>query len=203
MVEVEEGMEGITGEALAILVVEKLCDILNVVVIMTGAEYQASDMGLLVENATIVGAATETELEDRELPIDDAETMTFAAIEDGIVPGGGATWVHLSTAITAIKETVSTGIMTLVPRMLVILKDIMHVPSAMRDFEDKDRKAFLSNSGRDMKNILTKVKESEKKVQVNVPLISALVCLMREVQSLSYSRKDLSKSYVWELKNSV
>ncbi|KAG7592225.1 TCP-1-like chaperonin intermediate domain superfamily, partial [Arabidopsis thaliana x Arabidopsis arenosa] len=37
-----------------------------------------------------VGAATETELEDRELPIDDAETMTFAAIEDGIVPGGGA-----------------------------------------------------------------------------------------------------------------
>ncbi|XP_020869221.1 LOW QUALITY PROTEIN: uncharacterized protein LOC9326377 [Arabidopsis lyrata subsp. lyrata] len=42
----------------------------------------------------------------------------------------------------------------------------MHVPSAMRDFEDKDRKAFLSNSGRDMKNILTKVKESEKKVQV-------------------------------------
>ncbi|CAH8252803.1 unnamed protein product [Arabidopsis lyrata] len=55
--------------------------------------------------------------------------------------------------------------MTLVPRMLVILKDIMHVPSAMRDFEDKDRKAFLSNSGRDMKNILTKVKESEKKVQ--------------------------------------
>lgn len=78
-----------------------------------------------------------------------------------------------------------------------------HVPSAMRDFEDKDREAFLSNSGRDMKNILTKVKESEKKVQVNVPLISALVCLMREVQSLSYSRKDLSKSYVWELKNSV
>lgn len=44
-----------------------------------------------------------------------------------------------------------------------------HVPSAMRDFEDKDREAFLSNSGRDMKNILTKVKESEKKVQVNVP----------------------------------
>ncbi|CAL9215516.1 unnamed protein product [Arabidopsis halleri] len=43
--------------------------------------------------------------------------------------------------------------------------DRYHVPSAMRDFEDQDREAFLSNSGRDMKNILTKVKESEKKVQ--------------------------------------
>ncbi|AAF79291.1 F14D16.23 [Arabidopsis thaliana] len=41
-----------------------------------------------------------------------------------------------------------------------------HVPSAMRDFLDIDSEAFLSNSGRDMKNILNKVKESEKKVQV-------------------------------------
>ena len=36
-----------------------------------------------------VGAATETELEDRKLRIEDAKNATFAAVEKGIVPGGG------------------------------------------------------------------------------------------------------------------
>ena len=51
-----------------------------------------------------VGAATETELEDRKLRIEDAKNATFAAIEEGIVPGGGAALVHLSTCVPAIKE---------------------------------------------------------------------------------------------------
>jgi chaperonin GroEL (HSP60 family) len=51
-----------------------------------------------------VGAATETELEDRKLRIEDAKNATFAAIEEGIVPGGGAAYVHLSTFVPAIKE---------------------------------------------------------------------------------------------------
>lgn len=51
-----------------------------------------------------VGAATETELEDRKLRIEDAKNATFAAIEEGIVPGGGAAYVHLSTYVPAIKE---------------------------------------------------------------------------------------------------
>uniref|UniRef100_A0A3B6HYB1 RuBisCO large subunit-binding protein subunit alpha, chloroplastic n=1 Tax=Triticum aestivum TaxID=4565 RepID=A0A3B6HYB1_WHEAT len=51
-----------------------------------------------------VGAATETELEDRKLRIEDAKNATFAAIEEGIVPGGGAAYVHLSTLVPAIKE---------------------------------------------------------------------------------------------------
>lgn len=53
-----------------------------------------------------VGAATETELEDRKLRIEDAKNATFAAIEEGIVPGGGAAFVHLSAAVPAIKETI-------------------------------------------------------------------------------------------------
>lgn len=52
-----------------------------------------------------VGAATETELEDRKLRVEDAKNATFAAIEEGIVPGGGAALVHLSTCVPAIKET--------------------------------------------------------------------------------------------------
>lgn len=51
-----------------------------------------------------VGAATETELEDRKLRIEDAKNATFAAIEEGIVPGGGAAYVHLSTFVPAIKD---------------------------------------------------------------------------------------------------
>ncbi|XP_022755614.1 ruBisCO large subunit-binding protein subunit alpha-like [Durio zibethinus] len=180
--------EDVTGEALAALVVNKLRGILNVaaikapgfgerrkallqdIAILTGAEFQASDLGLLVENTSVeqlgiarkviitkdstqliadaaskdeiqdrvaqlkkelaetdsvydseklaeriaklsggvavikVGAATETELEDRKLKIEDAKNATFAAIEEGIVPGGGAALVHLSTCVPAIKE---------------------------------------------------------------------------------------------------
>lgn len=51
-----------------------------------------------------VGAATETELEDRKLRIEDAKNATFAAIEEGIVPGGGAALVHLSDHVPAIKD---------------------------------------------------------------------------------------------------
>lgn len=181
--------EDVTGEALATLVVNKLRGILNVaaikapgfgdrrkallqdIAIMTGAEFQAKDLGLLIENASVeqlgtarkvtisqnsttiiadeatkdeiqariaqikkelaeadsvydseklaeriaklsggvavikVGAATETELEDRKLRIEDAKNATFAAIEEGIVPGGGAAYVHLSTCVPSIKAT--------------------------------------------------------------------------------------------------
>lgn len=51
-----------------------------------------------------VGAATETELEDRKLRIEDAKNATFAAIEEGIVPGGGAALVHLSAYVPTIKD---------------------------------------------------------------------------------------------------
>ncbi|KAK4856390.1 hypothetical protein QYF36_017019 [Acer negundo] len=180
--------EDVTGEALATLVVNKLRGILNVaaikapgfgerrkallqdIAILTGAEFQASDLGLLIENTSVeqlgiarkvtiskdsttiiadaaskdelqarigqlkkelsetdsvydseklaeriaklsggvavikVGAATETELEDRKLRIEDAKNATFAAIEEGIVPGGGAALVHLSTHVPSIKD---------------------------------------------------------------------------------------------------
>nr|YP_009396501.1 60-kDa chaperonin [Polysiphonia scopulorum]ARW65687.1 60-kDa chaperonin [Polysiphonia scopulorum] len=43
-----------------------------------------------------VGAATETEMKDRKLRLEDAINATKAAIEEGILPGGGSTYVHLS-----------------------------------------------------------------------------------------------------------
>ncbi|GAQ82496.1 chaperonin GroEL [Klebsormidium nitens] len=54
-----------------------------------------------------VGAATETELEDRKLRIEDAKNATFAAVEEGIVPGGGAAMVHLSTFVPFLKEQIT------------------------------------------------------------------------------------------------
>lgn len=44
-----------------------------------------------------VGAATETEMKDKKLRLEDAINATKAAIEEGIVPGGGSMCVHLST----------------------------------------------------------------------------------------------------------
>mmetsp|Transcript_46072 Transcript_46072/g.73779 ORF Transcript_46072/g.73779 Transcript_46072/m.73779 type:complete len:544 (+) Transcript_46072:576-2207(+) len=54
-----------------------------------------------------VGAATETELEDRKLRIEDAKNATFAAIEEGIVPGGGAALCHLSLMVDKFKLTLT------------------------------------------------------------------------------------------------
>jgi chaperonin GroEL len=42
-----------------------------------------------------VGAATETEMKDRKLRLEDAINATKAAVEEGIVPGGGTTLIHL------------------------------------------------------------------------------------------------------------
>jgi chaperonin GroEL (HSP60 family) len=57
--------------------------------------------------STQVGASTETELEDRKLRIEDAKNATFAAVEEGIVPGGGAAFVHLAQEVQAIADAMS------------------------------------------------------------------------------------------------
>jgi chaperonin GroEL len=53
-----------------------------------------------------VGAATETELKDKKLRIEDALNATRAAVEEGIVPGGG---VALLKAISAVESLEATG----------------------------------------------------------------------------------------------
>ncbi len=52
-----------------------------------------------------VGAATEIEMKDKKLRIEDALSATKAAVEEGIVAGGG---VALINAIPAVKELLST-----------------------------------------------------------------------------------------------
>lgn len=46
-----------------------------------------------------VGGATETEIEEKKFRVDDAVAATKAALEEGIVPGGGVTLVNLATTV--------------------------------------------------------------------------------------------------------
>lgn len=59
-----------------------------------------------------VGAATEVEMKDKKLRIEDALNATRAAVEEGIVAGGGTTFIDTIPALNTLKATgdVQTGI---------------------------------------------------------------------------------------------
>ncbi len=59
-----------------------------------------------------IGAATEVEMKDKKLRIEDALNATRAAVEEGIVAGGGTTFVDILPALDALKAEgdVQTGI---------------------------------------------------------------------------------------------
>ncbi|MDF2440195.1 MAG: chaperonin GroEL, partial [Abditibacteriota bacterium] len=50
-----------------------------------------------------VGAATETELKEKKHRFEDALSATRAAVEEGIVPGGGSTLVQAAAALEGLK----------------------------------------------------------------------------------------------------
>ena len=53
-----------------------------------------------------VGAATETEMKEKKLRIEDALNATKAAVEEGIVAGGGTIYVNTIPAVTALLDKV-------------------------------------------------------------------------------------------------
>ncbi len=53
-----------------------------------------------------VGAATETEMKDKKLRIEDALAATRAAVEEGIVPGGGTALLMVEDKVKALLDTV-------------------------------------------------------------------------------------------------
>jgi len=50
-----------------------------------------------------VGAATETEMKEKKARVEDALHATRAAVEEGIVPGGGVALLHAQTALEKVK----------------------------------------------------------------------------------------------------
>jgi chaperonin GroEL len=76
-----------------------------------------------------VGAVTETEMKDKKLRLEDAINATRAAVEEGIVPGGGSTLTHLSEnlvtwAKNSLKEDELIGAMIISRAILAPLRRI-------------------------------------------------------------------------------
>ena len=54
-----------------------------------------------------VGAATETEMKESKLRLEDALAATRAAVEEGIISGGGSAYIHASKEVAKLAETLS------------------------------------------------------------------------------------------------
>ena len=93
-----------------------------------------------------VGAATETEMKEKKLRIEDALNATKAAVEEGIVPGGGTILVQIAKAIEDFKLEGEEGL------GVDIVKKALYAP--MRQ--------IALNAGLDAGVVIEKVKSSEK-----------------------------------------
>lgn len=75
-----------------------------------------------------VGAATEVEMKERKLRIEDALAATRAAVEEGIVPGGGIALLSISDKVTAYANTFSgdekTGALIIAKALTTPIKQI-------------------------------------------------------------------------------
>ncbi|MCL6520163.1 MAG: chaperonin GroEL [Armatimonadetes bacterium] len=98
-----------------------------------------------------VGAATETELKERKHRIEDALSATRAAVEEGIVPGGGVTLINIIPALENISGTPEeiTGIN--------IVKKALEEPA----------KLIAENAGLEGSVVVEKLKASEKGIGLN------------------------------------
>ncbi|MFD1205847.1 MULTISPECIES: chaperonin GroEL [Sporosarcina] len=70
-----------------------------------------------------VGAATETELKERKLRIEDALNSTRAAVEEGIVSGGGTALVNVYTKVETLLESTEGDVATGVKIVLRALEE--------------------------------------------------------------------------------
>ena len=92
-----------------------------------------------------VGAATETEMKERKLRIEDALNATKAAVEEGIVPGGGTILIQIAKAIENFKLEGEEGL------GVEIVKKALSAPL----------RQIVINAGIDAGVVIEKVKNSE------------------------------------------
>ena len=95
-----------------------------------------------------VGAATETEMKEKKLRIEDALNATRAAVEEGVVAGGGTIFVNIIPAVEALLNTVDgdekTGVRIIAKALEAPIRQI------------------AANAGLDGSVILEKVRNSGK-----------------------------------------
>ncbi len=93
-----------------------------------------------------VGAATETELKEEKLRIEDALAATKAAVEEGIVPGGGTAYIDI------------------IPKIANLTSDIIDVKlgiGIIRKALEEPVRQIANNAGAEGSVIIEKVKASE------------------------------------------
>ncbi len=94
-----------------------------------------------------VGAATETEMKEAKLRMEDALAATRAAVEEGIIAGGGSAYIHASKKVKALAETLEGDEKTGAKIVLKALEAPLYYITA--------------NAGLDGSVIINKVYESE------------------------------------------
>ena len=94
-----------------------------------------------------VGAATETEMKEAKLRMEDALNATRAAVEEGIIAGGGSAYIHAAKEVAKLLDTVEGDEKTGVKVVLKALEaPLYHI---------------AANAGLEGAVIINKVKESE------------------------------------------
>ena len=94
-----------------------------------------------------VGAATETEMKEAKLRMEDALAATRAAVEEGVIAGGGSAYIHASKQVAKLAEELEGDIKT---GANIVLK-ALEAPLAH----------IASNAGLEGSVIINKVKESK------------------------------------------
>ena len=94
-----------------------------------------------------VGAATETEMKESKLRMEDALNATRAAVEEGIIAGGGSAYIHASKEVAKLADTLEGDERTGAKVILKALEAPLYYIAA--------------NAGSEGAVIINKVKESE------------------------------------------
>ena len=94
-----------------------------------------------------VGAATETEMKEAKLRMEDALNATRAAVEEGIVEGGGSAYIHASKEVAKLVDTLEGDEKTGASVILKALEAPLH--------------QIAANAGLEGAVIINKVRESE------------------------------------------
>lgn len=101
-----------------------------------------------------VGAATETEMKEAKLRMEDALAATRAAVEEGIICGGGAAYIHASKAVAKLAENLDGDEKTGAQLVLKALEaPLFHI---------------AANAGLEGSVIINKVRESETGIGFDV-----------------------------------
>ena len=82
-----------------------------------------------------VGAATETEMKEKKLRIEDALNATRAAVEEGIVAGGGTAYLNVIADVAKVLETVDGDEKTGVKIVLKALEEPVRQIAANAGFD--------------------------------------------------------------------